>query len=65
MSRAMKSRLRKLETATTSSQRRMFVFESEAKRRELIASSIAQEDDLFIYTGVVRGAHSYAGRGGS
>ena len=63
MSRAIESRLRKLEAATGSGQRRMFVFESEDKRRELIASGIAREDDQFIATGVERSPHSYAVRG--
>ena len=58
MTRAIESRLRKLETATGSSQRRMFVFESEEKRRELIASGVARESDLFINTGVKRSPHS-------
>ena len=62
MIRAIESRLKRLETATTSGQRRMFVFEGEAKQRELIASGVAREDDTFIGTGVVRSEHSYVVR---
>ena len=63
MTRAIESRLKRLETATTSGQRRMFVFEGESKSRELIAAGVAREDDLFIDTGVKRGEHSYVVRG--
>jgi hypothetical protein len=65
MSLGMESRLRRLERATTSSERRMFVFEGETKRRELIDSGIARQNDLFIFTGVQRSEHSYVLRGGS
>ena len=63
MTRAIETRLRKLETATGSTQRRMFVFESEDKRRGLIASGVAREDDLFVFTGVQRSPQSYVVRG--
>ena len=63
MSQGMETRLRKLETTKGAGQRRMFVFEGEAKQRELIASGVAREDDLFIATGVQRSPQSYVVRG--
>ena len=63
MSRAIESRLKRLETATTSGRRRIFVFEGESKWRELIAAGLAREDDFFIFTGVPRSPHSYVVRG--
>ena len=65
MNRAIESRLKRLETAaaTTSGQRRLFVFEGESTQRELIASGVAREDDVFIDTGVQRTPHSYVVRG--
>ena len=65
MSRGIERRLRKLETTRGAGQRRLFAFEGEAKRRELIASGIARENDLFVFTGVQRSEHSYVLRGGS
>ena len=65
MIRAIESRLRKLETATSPGQRRLFVFEGQSKRREMIASGIAREDDLFILTGVQRSPQCYVLQGRS
>ena len=56
MSRASETRLGKLEVRAGVAGRRVFIFGAvepgKAKRRELIASGEATEDDLFIFTGV-------------
>ena len=69
MTRAIETRLRKLEKATASTDRRTFVFgeveAGKAKKAELIASGIAREEDVFIFTGVPRGDRAYAVWGGS
>ena len=58
MSRNIETRLRKLEAESPAHGGRTFIFgeltAGQAKMRELIASGIASEDDLFIFTGVPR-----------
>ena len=62
MMRAIETRLRNLESTKQSGQRRLFVFEGQSERRELIASGVARADDLFIATGVQRSPNSYVTR---
>ena len=56
MSRATETRLGKLEVRAGVAGRRVFIFGAlepgKAKRRELIASGEATEDDFSIFTGV-------------
>ena len=60
MNRAIGTRLRKLEAASPSHKRRLFVVEGDtpaerdADIERLIASGAAEPADLFIYTGVPR-----------
>jgi len=55
MARIIENRLRKLEVEASRA-RRTFVFgevgPGEEKRRELLAAGLANEHDLFIFTGV-------------